>query len=88
MDEDKKKPIMIAVIVVCLVVAGFMLKNTFFGGSKSGVSSIDPDETTQVPGHGPDPVEGFLQVFRHRELQLDSPPPFPHRPDRLQGCII
>ncbi|MHC4323934.1 MAG: hypothetical protein ACYSUX_06650 [Planctomycetota bacterium] len=47
MEDSKKKPIMIGVIIVCLVIAGLV---TFArrGGSGSGIEGIPDDEMTWV----------------------------------------
>lgn len=47
MEESKRKPIMIGIIVVCLVAAGLITYASFFGGS-GGISSIPADETYWV----------------------------------------
>jgi len=52
MEESKKKPIMIGVIVVCLIVAGLV---TFArrGGGGSGIDSIPDDKMTWVKCNNP-----------------------------------
>jgi hypothetical protein len=52
MEESKKKPIMIGVIVVCLIVAGLV---TFArrGGSGTGIDSIPDEKMTWVKCNNP-----------------------------------
>ena len=52
MEESRKKPIMIGVIVVCLIVAGLI---TFArrGGGGSGIDSISDDKMTWVKCSNP-----------------------------------
>ena len=47
MDESKKKPVMIAIIVVCLVAAGAIIWGTRSGGSGT-IDDISDDEMTWV----------------------------------------
>ncbi|UCC99903.1 MAG: hypothetical protein JSW66_08475 [Phycisphaerales bacterium] len=52
MEDSKKKPIMIAVIIVCLGVAGAV---TFLrsGGSEGGIDSLSDDKMTWVNCNNP-----------------------------------
>jgi hypothetical protein len=52
MEDSRKKPIMIGVIVVCLIVAGLI---TFAkrSGSKSGIDSIPDEKMTWVKCNNP-----------------------------------
>jgi hypothetical protein len=52
MEDSKKKPIMIAVIVVCLGVAGLIFYTTGSGGG-GGLDSIPEDEMTWVKCNNP-----------------------------------
>jgi len=53
MEDSKKKPVMIAVIVVCLGVAGAI---TYLrsGGSDGGINSLPDDKMTWVKCNNPD----------------------------------
>jgi len=53
MDDSKKKPIMIAVIVVCLGVAG-AIAYLQSGGSEGGIESLPDDVMTWVKCRNPD----------------------------------
>ncbi len=48
MEESKRKPIMIGVIVVCLAVAGLITYFTYSGGSSGGIEDIPAEEMMWV----------------------------------------
>ena len=53
MEESKKKPIMISVIVVCLVVAGIITYSRYSGGGGGGIESISGKEMIWVKCRNP-----------------------------------
>jgi hypothetical protein len=88
MEDSKKKPIMIAVIVVCLGVAGLIFYTRSSGGG-GGIDSIPDDEMTWVKCNNPAcKVEYEMgrkayykaveERFDPRAMRADSgPPPLP-----------
>ena len=84
MENSRKKPIMIGVIVVCLVVAGLI---TFArrGGSGGGIESIPESEMTWVKCSNPDcnaeyemSKKEFFKAQQERfNLMSRTPPPIP-----------
>ncbi|MBL7107155.1 MAG: hypothetical protein ISS77_06080 [Phycisphaerae bacterium] len=52
MDEDKKKTIMIVIIIACLAVAGFIFIKSITGGDK-GLNAIPADAMTLVMCRNP-----------------------------------
>jgi len=53
MEDSKKKPIMIGVIVVCLIVAGLITFARRGGGGGSGIDAIPDDKMTWVKCNNP-----------------------------------
>ncbi|MHC4508063.1 MAG: hypothetical protein ACYTAO_03770 [Planctomycetota bacterium] len=74
MEESKKKPIMIAVIIVCLGVAGAV---TYLrsGGSGGGIDSLPDDKMTWVKCNNPqckaDYEMGEKQYFKGIEERMN-----------------
>ena len=79
MEESKKKPIMIAVIVVCLGVAGAVTYVTRSGDK--GINSIAPDKTTWVICRAPDCEASYemnlREYFEYLEEHGDPRSPIP-----------
>ena len=48
MDESQKKNLMIGIIVVCLIVAGYLAYANLTGGSAGSINSIPADEMVWV----------------------------------------
>jgi len=53
MEDSKKKPIMIGVIVFCLIVAGLITFARRGGGGSGGISDIPDDKMTWVKCNNP-----------------------------------
>ena len=54
MDEDKKKTIMIAIVIACLAVAGFIFTKSITGGGGAGdLSAIPEDQMTLLKCRNP-----------------------------------
>lgn len=74
MDEEKRKPIMIGVIVVCLIGACVVLFNTLSGG-EGGINSIPEGEATWVKCNNPACNAEYQMSKREyfKELQKANP---------------
>jgi hypothetical protein len=74
MEDSKKKPIMIGVIVVCLAAAGLIFYSTQSGGG-GGINDIPDDKMTWVKCNNPDCKAEYQisekEYFKSIEERLD-----------------
>jgi len=94
MEESKKKPIMIGVIVVCLAVAGIITYSRY-SGSGGGVDDIPEGEMTWVKCNNPEckaeyqmsKKEYFKYIEENAQIMSPTAPPLVCEKCGKQSCF-